>query len=349
MADNEDQSSTDESADQTPTPEELQAAELAKTRQALLVSAAMQQSEAQLPNALPTRAAPIAPPPPPMTSTQPPPVAPVAPPPPPGAPPQQPPGAPGYEFGRGIGVLRPPAAPPPPQPRMYMGPASGPALNSFSAGQGPSNVNLMPPPAAMAPQAQAAMQSRLAAATGGESDPAALSRLQAADAPGSRTISVRSESPYSDASLANQRNAMLYNAMKKFDAGDRSPEVMAAAMGSAAPKMMSADQRAALEERIRHNKVTEAGKPPSELVTKTVGGKTYQLRNGQWVHVPDVRNTMDTETQTLSPTGQVMETKRTRHSPVQAPATKTPAVGEVRNGYQFKGGDPSKKENWEKI
>ena len=51
---NEDQSSTDDRADQTPTPEELQAAELAKTRQALLVSAAMQQSEAQLPNALPT-------------------------------------------------------------------------------------------------------------------------------------------------------------------------------------------------------------------------------------------------------------------------------------------------------
>lgn len=343
MADDDYQSPDDERQDQGPTPDELQAAEQAKTAQTLQLVQAMNQTVAPLPATLPTQAAPVgAPPAPPMTGTQPPPVTPVA-------PPQQPPGAPGYEFGRGIGVLRPPAAPPPPQPRMYMGPASGPALDSFSAGQGPSNVNLMPPPAAMAPQAQSAMQSRLAAGTGGESDPAALSRLQAADAPGSRTISVRSESPYSDASLANQRNAMLYNAMKKFDAGDRSPEVMAAAMGSAAPKMMSADQRAALEERIRHNKVTEAGKPPSELVTKVVGGKTYQLRNGQWVHVPDVRNTMDTETQTLSPTGQVMETKRTRHSPVQAPATKTPAVGEVRNGYRFKGGDPSKKENWEQI
>lgn len=324
MAESDYQSSPDERTDQTPTPDELQAAEMAKTRQALLVAAAMQQSESQLPNRLPTQAAPV-------------------------APPQRPPGTPGYEFGRGIGVLRPPAAPPPPQPRMYMGPASGPALDRFSAGQGPSTVNLMPPPAAMPSQAQSAMQGRLAAGTGGESDAAALARIQAADAPGSRTLAVRSEPRYSDASLANQRNAMLYNAMKKFDAGDRSPEVMAAAMGSAAPRMMTADQRAALDERIRHNKVTETGKPPSELVTKVQNGKTYQLRNGQWVHVPDVRNTMDTETQTISPTGQVMETKRTRHSPVQTPATKTPSVGEVRNGYRFKGGDPSKKANWEAV
>jgi hypothetical protein len=95
--------------------------------------------------------------------------------------------------------------------------------------------------------------------------------------------------------------------------------------------------------------MTEAGKPPSELVTKVVGGKTYQLRNGQWVHVPDVRTTMDTETQTVSPTGQVMETKRTRHVPIQAPASKVPAVGEVRNGWKFKGGDPSKQASWEKV
>jgi hypothetical protein len=98
---------------------------------------------------------------------------------------------------------------------------------------------------------------------------------------------------------------------------------MAAVMGSSP---MSASARATLDERIRHNKMTEAGKPPSELVTKVVGGKTYQLRNGQWVHVPDVRTTMDTETQTVSPTGQVMETKRTRHVPVQAPATDTSGI-----------------------
>jgi len=26
-----------------------------------------------------------------------------------------------------------------------------------------------------------------------------------------------------------------------------------------------------------------------------------------------------------------------------------PAVGEIDNGYRFKGGDPSKAENWEKV
>jgi hypothetical protein len=58
--------------------------------------------------------------------------------------------------------------------------------------------------------------------------------MQAADRPGSTTIGVTSEPPYSDASLANQRNMMLYNAMKKFDAGDRSPEVQSLILGKAA-------------------------------------------------------------------------------------------------------------------
>ena len=157
--------------------------------------------------------------------------------------------APGYEFGRGIGVLQPPTPPPAqaagaplPMPgsrnRMYMGPASGAALDAFTAGQGPSTVNLMPPPAAMPEQDQAAMQSRMAAATGGESDASATARLQTSDRPGLTTIGVRSEPPYSDASLANRQNMMRYNAMKAFDAGDRSPEVIAAAMGSASGARM---------------------------------------------------------------------------------------------------------------
>ncbi len=31
------------------------------------------------------------------------------------------------------------------------------------------------------------------------------------------------------------------------------------------------------------------------------------------------------------------------------PSSKVPSVGEVRKGYKFKGGDPSKKENWEQV
>jgi hypothetical protein len=220
MADDDYQSSPDERQDRGPTPEELQAAEMAKTAQTLQLVQAMNQTVAPLPMTLPTQAAPAGtPPPPPMTATQPPPVAPVAPPSQPGA------GAgAAYQPGRGIGVL---AASPTPtnQGRMYMGPAmTAPQEQQFMESAPGTRMNLMPPPT---PEQSAGAASRIAP----ESDPAALARLQAADVPGSRTIGVRSESPTSDASLANQRNAMLYNAMKKFDAGDRSPENMALLLG----------------------------------------------------------------------------------------------------------------------
>ena len=337
----------DEFGEPIPTQEEMnkqasdREAERLKTDQTIKLVGAMNQTVAPLAMTLPTQAAPVGAPPPPMTGTQSPPSAPVAPPPQPSA------GA-AYQFGRGIGVL---AAPPTPtnQGRMYMGPAMAPGQEQQFMQSAPgTRMNLMPPPAPMPPQAQATMQGRLAAATGGESDPAALSRLQAADAPGARTLSVRSELPYSDASMANQQNAMRYEAMKKFDAGDRSPEVMAAAMGSTRG-VPSAEQQARLNETIRHNKVTEAGRPPSDLVTKVQNGKTYQQRNGQWVHVPDVRNTMDTETETIPAAGGRGEIKRTKHVPVESPATKAPAVGDVLGGYRFKGGNPSSKSNWEKV
>jgi hypothetical protein len=147
---------------------------------------------------------------------------------------------------------------------------------------------------------------------------------------------------------------MRYEAMKKFDAGDRSPSVMAAAMGSTRG-VASAEQQARLDETIRHNKVTEAGRPPSDLVTKVQNGKTYQLRNGQWVHVPDVRNTMDTETETIPAAGGRGEIKRTKHVPVQSPATTEKRkvgsfkVGDVLDGYRFKGGSELDRSNWEKI
>lgn len=168
MAESDYQSSPDERADATPTADELQAAELAKTKQALLVAAAMQQSESQLPSRLPTQPAPV----------------------------------------------QPPAAPlpmPVSRGRMYMGPASGPALDAFTAGRGPSSVNLMPPPSGP--------------------PPSRLEQAQAQDAPGSRTIGINDEPPYSDASMANQRNSMIYEAMKKIQAGDTSAETRAIAMG----------------------------------------------------------------------------------------------------------------------
>lgn len=216
MADDEDQSTTD-SQDEGLTREQ-KAVALGLTLQGL------DALERQVSSGrLPTQAAPVAPPvAPPMTGTQPAPVAPVV-------PPQQPPVE-------------------PPRNRMFMGPNIGGPTNpqEFFGDLSPNRL-IMPPamrnPGPLPPQAQAAMQARLAAGTGAESDPAALSRLQAADRPGSRTIDVRSESPTSDASLANQRNQMLYNAMKKFDAGDRSPEVQALILGKAAQRPMSAFQQ----------------------------------------------------------------------------------------------------------
>ena len=133
----------------------------------------------------------------------------------PPAPPMQPGGAPGYEFGRGIGVLQPPAQSPAPTPqgRMYMGPSMSPDQEQqFMQSPAGTRTNLMPPPSGP--------------------PPSRLEQAQAADPPGSRTIGIHDEPPYSDASMANQQNAMRYEAMKKFQAGDRSPEVMAAAMGT---------------------------------------------------------------------------------------------------------------------
>lgn len=198
------QSPDDERQDQGPTPDELQAAELAKTAQTLQLVREMNQTVAPLPATLPTQTAPVgAAPAPPMTATQPPPTAPVAPPPLINRGGQQYQGSPLV------------AAPPAPQGRMYMGPAMSPDQESaFMQSPAGTRINLMPPPSGP--------------------PPSRLEQAQANDQPGSRTIAINDEPAYSDASLANQRNAMLYNAMKQFDAGDRSPEVMAAVLGKSA-------------------------------------------------------------------------------------------------------------------
>lgn len=204
----------DEFGEPIPTEEELakqradQEAERLKTEQALKLAGGMTGLEGQLPNTLPTQVAPV-----------------------PAVPQPAAMGGAAYQEGRGIGVL---AAPPRAtnQGRMYMGPAMAPQQEQQFMQSAPgTRMNLMPPPPVMSPDQQAAMQGSMAAGTGGESNASALARLQAADVPGSRTIGVQSEPPYSDASVANQRNATIYEALRKIQAGDKSPETAAIAMG----------------------------------------------------------------------------------------------------------------------
>src|ERR1035437_4083641 len=82
----------------------------------------------------------------------------------------------------------------PPRNRMFMGPNIGGPTNpqEFFGGLEPNRL-IMPPsmrnPAPLAPEAQAALQSRLAAPQP-ESDAAVLARMQGQDRLGSRTIGV---------------------------------------------------------------------------------------------------------------------------------------------------------------
>lgn len=180
----------DEFGNPIPTEEELAAMEQerkdreSRTAQALAAAAAMKEEEAMLPNTLPTQA------------------------------PVTPPGGAAYQFGRGIGVLQPPATPAN-QGRMYMGPAMTPGQEQTFMQSAPgTRINLMPPPSSP--------------------PPSRLEQAQAQDAPSSRTIGIHDEPPYSDASLAAQKNRMAFEAIQKFNAGDRSPEVIAAALGTTA-------------------------------------------------------------------------------------------------------------------
>ena len=135
----------DERANLEPTPEELQAAEIAKTQQALALVNAAKQEEASIA---------------PLTLIA------------------------------------------PPRNRTYMGPNIGGLTNpeEFFGPSLPAGRVIMPPamrnPAPLTPEAQAALQSRIAAATQPESDTAALARVQALDRPGTRTIGIsRPEMP----------------------------------------------------------------------------------------------------------------------------------------------------------
>lgn len=110
-----------------------------------------------------------------------------------------------------------PSAPPLTLPvsrgRMYMGPALSSAQEREFLQSAPgTSINLVAPPTAPAPTR--------------------LERLQAMDRPGTRTVSLMEESPYSDVSMAAQQAMMRYEAIRRFNAGDRSPETVAAALGT---------------------------------------------------------------------------------------------------------------------
>lgn len=81
---------------------------------------------------------------------------------------------------------------PMPQGKIYMGPTISP--EAFAAM--PQGTRIAPPlPAPLSPEAQTALQRRLALGTGGESNAAAFERLRMADRPGVRTIGVQSAGP----------------------------------------------------------------------------------------------------------------------------------------------------------
>ena len=100
----------------------------------------------------------------------------------------QPGGTPGYEFGRGIGVLQPPptSALSNSMGRMYMGPNVSDAALQAMVPQGRSFNALAPP----TPEASAGAGARVQALTAPEPNSAVLARMQANDRPGNRTIGV---------------------------------------------------------------------------------------------------------------------------------------------------------------
>ncbi|HUD75323.1 MAG TPA: hypothetical protein VMQ76_09650 [Terracidiphilus sp.] len=147
---------------------------------------------------------------------------------------QSPRGAPAYEFGRGIGVLQPPApggAPPsppapiqPPRNRMYMGANVGPPdatpQQFFDArGQAPNTmVNQMPPPT---PAQAAGAPGRVAAATSGVMNPGLTSNDE-----GSRKF------------------AIMQMIQQKQDMGQPvPPEQIAALLGSGSPRPVPPPKR----------------------------------------------------------------------------------------------------------
>ena len=121
----------------------------------------------------------------------------------------------------------------PPRNRIYMGPMVGNRNDSPQEffQHNPQLINLMPPAPPVGSVAR---------------DPALRGITQ-------DQYNQQQRELYSDEGVQRQRNVMIYDAMKKFQAGDRSPENMALVLGRAAPLPMTAYQKAEIE----HRKVLE--------------------------------------------------------------------------------------------
>lgn len=179
------------------------------------------------------------------------------------------------------------AAVAPPRNRTYMGPnIGGPTNPQEFFGSLPGGRIVMPPswrnPAPLPPEAQAALQSRIATATQPESDQALLARVQAQDQPGSATIGVsRPPMPSWQDRYTQGGVTDVAGLAKEAELRDKANRAM----------LMND-----WYEKVRRVGVVAAGPPPdirssapwrvptSQTTSRNVGGVLYELNpsTGQW-------------------------------------------------------------------
>jgi hypothetical protein len=96
-----------------------------------------------------------------------------------------------------------------------------------------------------------------------------------------------------------------------------------------------------LDERIRKNSAAEDNATPEDLTTKTLNGKTFQLRGGKWYHIPEYKTPTDTVTETIpavspqeavpaKPAGTGLLGTGLFASPAQVGSPATPGHGEMK-------------------
>jgi type II secretory pathway pseudopilin PulG len=175
-----------------------------------------------------------------------------------------------------------------PQGRMYMGPAPGEAL--------------VPPGlaySAMTPDSGVGAAGRVAAATAPQTisaplvPPERLAAAQAMDQPGSRTISIRNEAPYSDETMRLARARSIFELNQKMSQGGQlTAEEIQAAMGQPVGlsrglgREMTANQAArnAMEAQkieMARQKLNAPKVIPPETITETVKYDAVQPQIGQ--------------------------------------------------------------------
>ena len=185
-----------------------------------------------------------------------------------------------------------PAPAPTGQGRIYMGPLSG--EGAFM--QSPIGTRIAPPPpASLAPEAQAALQSRLAAGTQEESDASVLTRMQAQDRPGSTTIGVsRPQMPtWQDRYTVNGQTDV---AGLGKEADVRNKAAMAMAMWEWNQKYAKDPTTAGPPPNRIPSKIAAAQSQEELLTKRDKEGNLFQNRGGRWYHIPDVKAPTDTET-----------------------------------------------------